>query len=167
MLQVSSSWYATNRELSQHDVSTRMNQLDSSPTSRVSGSFPFTQQSEGNGQSGLTGLPMPASPYIYRDNAHEQDSGQSDRHLLFGVSIEQQPLLGSSSVASLHPQAFAKNKDLQSRFSGNNILQGSYCPASPDMSTISGVGLDESGMFQKGTSWPAMPPAPMRTFTKV
>jgi hypothetical protein len=75
--------------------------------------------------------------------------------------------VGSSCVACLHPQAFVKNKDLQSRFSGNNILQGSYCPASPDISTINGVGLDESGMFQRSTSWPAMPPASMRTFTKV
>ncbi|KAG0504354.1 hypothetical protein KC19_6G026900 [Ceratodon purpureus] len=157
--QVSSSWYPTNRELNQHDVSTRMNQLDSSPTSRVSGGFPFTQQSEGNGQSGLTGLPVPASSFMYRENVQEQDSVQSDRHLLFGVSIEQQPLVGSSSVASLHPQSYAKNL---SRFPGNNILQGSYCPtASPDISTIDGVGLDESGMFQRSTSWPT------RTFTKV
>ena len=169
MEQVSSSWYPTNREVNQHDVPTRMNQLDSSPTSRVSGCFPYTQQSEGIGQSGLTSVSVPTSSFMYRDSAQEQDSVQSDRHLLFGVSIEQQqPLVGASSVASLHPHTFAKNKDLQSRFPGNNILQGSYCPStSPDISTISGVGLDESGMFQRSSSWPAMPPAPMRTFTKV
>lgn len=145
-----------------------MNQLDSSPTSRVSGCFPFTQQSEGNGQSGLTGLPVPGSSFIYRENTEEQDSVQSDRHLLFGVSIEQQPLVGSSSVASLHPHAFAKNKDPQSRFTGSNLLQGSYCPsATSDIPTINGMGLDENGMFQRSTSWPEMSPAPTRTFTKV
>lgn len=148
-----------------------MNQLDTSPTSRVSGCFPFTQQSEGNGQSGLTGLPVPAgSSFIYRENGEEQDSVQSDRHLLFGVSIEQQqPLVASSSVASLHPHAFTKNKDPQSRFSGSNLHgQGSFCPsATSDIPTMNGMGLDESGMFQRSTSWPAMSPAPPRTFTKV
>lgn len=168
MQQVSSSWYPNNRGLRQHDVSTRMNQLDNSPTSRVSGCFPFTQQSEGNGQSGLAGLPMPASSFIYRENAEEQDSVQSDRHLLFGVSIEQQPLVGSSSDASLHPHTFAKNKDPQSHFPSSTLLQGSFCPsATSDISTINGVGLDENGIFQRSTSWPAMSPAPPRTFTKV
>jgi hypothetical protein len=149
-------------------VSTRMSHLDTSPTSRVSGSFSFSQQSEGNGQSGLTGMPVPGSSFMYRDNNQEQDSVQSDRHLLFGVSIDQQPLVGgTNSVASLHPQAFSKNKD---RFPGNNntMLQGSFCPsASPDISTMNSVGLDDNEMFQKGASWPAMSPAPTRTFTKV
>lgn len=170
--QVSSSWYSNNnRDIHQHDVSARMNQLDTSPTSRVSGCFPFTQQSEGNGQSGLTGLPGPGSPFIYRENGEEQDSVQSDRHLLFGVSIEQQqqPLAGSSSVASLqHPHAIAKNKDPQSRFSGSSLLQGSMCPsATSDIPAMNGVVLDENGMFQRSTSWPAMSPVPPRTFTKV
>lgn len=165
--QVSSSWYSHNRDPG-HDVSTRMSHLDTSPTSRVSGSFSFSQQSEGNGQSGLTGMPVPGSSFMYRDNNQEQDSVQSDRHLLFGVSIDQQPLVGgTNSVASLHPQAFSKNKD---RFPGNNntMLQGSFCPsASPDISTMNSVGLDDNEMFQKGASWPAMSPAPTRTFTKV
>jgi len=146
-----------------------MTQVDTSPNSRVSGCFPFTQQSEGNGQSGLTGLPAPASSFIYRENGEEQDSVQSDRHLLFGVSIEQQqPLVGSSSVASLHSHALAKNKDPQSRFTGSNLLQGSFCPsATSDIPTINGIGLDENGIFQRSTSWPALSPAPPRTFTKV
>ncbi|KAG0627423.1 hypothetical protein M758_2G199800 [Ceratodon purpureus] len=162
--QVSSSWYSHNRESNQHDVSTRMNQLDTSPTSRVSGSFSFSQQSEGNGQSGLTGMPVPASSFMYRDN-QEQDSVQSDRHFLFGVSIDQQPLVGTNSVASLHPHAVIKNKDPQSRFQGNNL---SYCPsASPDISTMNGVVLDDNEMFNKGATWAGVSPAPMRTFTKV
>jgi hypothetical protein len=146
-----------------------MTQVVTSPNSRVSGCFPFTQQSEGNGQSGLTGLPAPASSFIYRENGEEQDSVQSDRHLLFGVSIEQQqPLVGSNSVASLHSHALAKNKDPQSRFTGSNLLQGSFCPsATSDIPTINGIGLDENGMFQRSTSWPALSPAPPRTFTKV
>ena len=166
--QVSSSWYAHNRDPNQHDVSTRMNQLDTSPTSRVSGSFSFSQQSEGNGQSSLTGLPGPGSSFMYRENNQEQDSVQSDRHLLFGVSIDQHPLVGSGSVASLHPHAFPKNRDPQSRFPGNNMLQSSYCPsASPDIIAMHGVGLDENETFQRGATWPAMFPAPVRTFTKV
>jgi hypothetical protein len=143
-----------------------MNQVDTSPTSRVSGSFSFSQQSEA---TGLTGMPLPAaataSSFMYREAGQEQDSVQSDRHLLFGVSIEQQPLVGSSSAASLLPHALAKNnKDLQSLFPGSNMIQGSYRPSeSPENSTMNGVGLDDNGMFQRSAPWPA----PTRTFTKV
>lgn len=124
----------------------------------------------------MTGMPLPlpaaASSFMYRESGQEQDSVQSDRHLLFGVSIEQQqqPLVGSSSGASLLPHAqIAKNKDHpQSLFAGNNMPQSSYRPsASPEVSTMTGVGLDDNGMFQRGAPWPAMSPAPMRTFTKV
>ncbi|XP_024401004.1 auxin response factor 6 [Physcomitrium patens] len=166
--QVSSSWYPSNRDPNQHDVSARMNQLDTSPTSRVSGSFSLSQQSEGNGQSGLTGMPVPASSFMFRESGQEQDSVQSDRHLLFGVSIEQQPLGASNPVASIHSQSYPKNKDVHNRFSGNNMLQGSYCSSTmPDISTMNGVGLDENGMCQRGAPWATMSPAPVRTFTKV
>lgn len=168
VLQVSSSWYPSNRDPNQHDVSARMNQLDTSPTSRVSGSFSLSQQSEGNGQSGLTGMPVPASSFMFRESGQEQDSVQSDRHLLFGVSIEQQPLGASNPVASIHSQSYPKNKDVHNRFSGNNMLQGSYCSSTmPDISTMNGVGLDENGMCQRGAPWATMSPAPVRTFTKV
>lgn len=164
--QFSSSWYPSNRDTSEHDVSARMNQLDTSPTSRVSSCFPFPQESQVNGQSGLTGLPVPTSSFVYQENGQEQDSVQSDRHLLFGVSIEQ-PLVGSNSVTSLQPHAFAKSKDPQSRFSGNTVLQGSYYPSgNADIPTMNGVGLDENGIFMRNASWSAMAPT-SRTFTKV
>ncbi|XP_073394625.1 auxin response factor 6 isoform X4 [Physcomitrium patens] len=149
-----------------HGGSVREPQLDTSPTSRVSSCFPFPQESQVNGQSGLTGLPVPTSSFVYRENGQEQDSVQSDRHLLFGVSIEQ-PLVGSNSVTSLQPHAFAKSKDPQSRFSGNTVLQGSYYPSgNADIPTMNGVGLDENGIFMRNASWSAMAPT-SRTFTKV
>uniref|UniRef100_A0A7I4F3W5 Auxin response factor n=1 Tax=Physcomitrium patens TaxID=3218 RepID=A0A7I4F3W5_PHYPA len=143
-------------------------QLDTSPTSRNPGSFTFPQQGEGIGQSNLAALPAPTSSFMYRESGQAQDLVQSDRRLLFGVSIEQQPLGDSHSVTSRHPQTFVKNKDAQSRFPGNIMLQGSYCPSTTaDIPTVGGVVLDKIGVFQRCAPWSIMSPAPMRTFTKV
>jgi hypothetical protein len=161
--QVSSQpWFQPIRDQVQPDVVSRIGHLETSPTSRVSSSFSLPQQSE----QSLTGIPLPSSSFIYRDNGQEQDSVQSDRHFLFGVSIDQP--LGANPATNLHTHAFAKNKDTQSRYTGNPMLQGQYCPpATPDLPAMNAVGLDESGMFQRNPSWPGMPPAPQRTFIKV
>jgi hypothetical protein len=163
MWQVSSQpWFQPIRDQVQPDVVSRIGHLETSPTSRVSSSFSLPQQSE----QSLTGIPLPSSSFIYRDNGQEQDSVQSDRHFLFGVSIDQP--LGANPATNLHSHAFPKNKDTQSRYTGNAMLQGQYCPpATPDLPAMNAVGLDESGMFPRNPSWPGIPPAPQRTFIKV
>lgn len=160
--QVSSQpWFQPIRDQVQPDVVSRIGHLETSPTSRVSSSFSLPQQSE----QSLTGIPLPSSSFIYRDNGQEQDSVQSDRHFLFGVSIDQP--LGANPATNLHSHAFPKNKDTQSRYTGNPMLQGQYCPpATPDLPAMNAVGLDESAMFPRNPSWPGMP-APQRTFIKV
>jgi hypothetical protein len=78
MWQVSSQpWFQPIRDQVQPDVVSRIGHLETSPTSRVSSSFSLPQQSE----QSLTGIPLPSSLFIYRDNGQEQDSAQSDRQV--------------------------------------------------------------------------------------
>jgi hypothetical protein len=127
----------------------------------VPGSFPLPQNNESALQQGLGHLP----PYGFRNNDQDSDQLQADRsHLLFGVSIDQ-PLVGSNGLV---PHTYGKTKDV----TGNNMLPVAYGPpATPDSTStglMSGEGLDENGLFQRNTGWPAIATAtPLRSFTKV
>lgn len=127
----------------------------------VAGSFALPQNNESALQQGLGHLP----PYGFRNNDQDSDQLHADRsHLLFGVPIDQ-PLVGSSGLV---PHTYGKTKDV----TGNNMLPVAYGPpATPDSmntSLMSGEGLDENGLFQRNTGWPAIPTAaPLRSFTKV
>jgi len=149
-------------------------QADSSPCSQVMSPFTHPQRSQVSVEAGLAELPPLGG---FRDNEQDGDQLQADRHLLFGVPIDQ-PLTASVPLNSHHTY-HEKTREQQDGFPGSNIMQGAFCPpATPDHPTIaaSGVistgGMDNNGVYQRNSvaSWSSMqaaPPPPLRTFTKV
>ncbi len=140
---------------------TRMGQVDTSPSPRVTGP-PFThpQHSETGVEPGLAELP----PLGFRQNDQDVDQLQADRsNLLFG-----QPLSASAPLTTT-----SKSKEQQNTFPGNNMLPGSFCqPATADIASgvVGSGGLDDNGLYQRNSAaaWPSMQAAqPLRTFTKV
>jgi hypothetical protein len=174
-----SPWFSTMQNQNQTDAqpmgSTQLGgQADSSPCSQVMSPFTHPQCSQVSVEAGLAEL----SPLGgFRDNEQDGDQLQADRHLLFGVPIDQ-PLTASAPLNSHHTY-HEKTREQQDGFPGRNILQGAFCPpATPDHPTIaaSGVistgGMDNNGVYQRNSvaSWSSMqaaPPPPLRTFTKV
>ncbi|CAK9205694.1 unnamed protein product [Sphagnum troendelagicum] len=174
-----SPWFSTMQNQNQTDAqpmgSTRLGgQADSSPCSQVMSPFTHPQRSQVSVEAGLAELPPLGG---FRDNEQDGDQLQADRHLLFGVPIDQ-PLTASAPLNSHHTY-HEKTREQQDGFPGSHILQGAFGPpATPDHPTIaaSGVistgGMDNNGVYQRNSvaSWSSMqaaPPPPLRTFTKV
>lgn len=179
MWQVSSPWFSTMQNQNQSDpqqpmVTSRLSQVDTSPSSQMTGPFTHPQHSsEVNVQAGLAELP----PLPFRDNDQDADQLQADRsRLLFGFPIDQPNAGSSASPLSSRASEKTNKEQQQNIYSGSsNILQGSFCPpATSDPPTMaSGVniatgGLDDGGLYQRSDAWVSMQAAPpLRTFTKV
>ncbi|CAK9258549.1 unnamed protein product [Sphagnum jensenii] len=178
-IMVSSPWFSTMQNQNQSDpqqpmVTSRLSQVDTSPSSQMTGPFTHPQHSsEVNVQAGLAELP----PLPFRDNDQDADQLQADRsRLLFGFPIDQPNAGSSASPLSSRASEKTNKEQQQNIYSGSsNILQGSFCPpATSDPPTMaSGVniatgGLDDGGLYQRSDAWVSMQAAPpLRTFTKV